>query len=251
MFQRTAAQGWWHTVTPLLYGYEQCQPGHRFGPAVRQHFLLHYVLEGAGYFQKDGQTVSLQKGDLFVILPGEVTTYWADMDRPWQYAWIGFYAESTPRFLKDAVIRQPQVQRCFERIRHWQADAYTDGELFALVFEVLRILQLHTPANIPETNFYAARTITYLQTSYMYPISIQELAESLHIDRHYLTKLFRSSYGMSPQAYLTQLRLERARTFLQQGYGVSETAAMVGFSDLSNFSRRYKAQFGIPPCRQK
>ncbi len=251
MFQNVVAQGWWHTVAPVLYGHERCKPGHKFGPAVRQHYLLHYVLEGEGVFQKDGQTFSVHKGDLFVILPGEVTTYWADKEHPWQYAWIGFYAEGTPPFLQTAVIRQPQVCRSFEKIRECEQTAYTDGYLFAITFEVLRSLQEHTSLGSTETNSYAARAKMYLQTSYMYRISIQELAASLHIDRRYLTRLFRNSYGVSPQEYLIDLRLDHARTFLQQGYGVSEAAAMVGFSDLSNFSKRYKARFGVCPCRQK
>ena len=48
-----------------------------------------------------------------------------------------------------------------------------------------------------------------------------------------------------------QLRLEQARDFLNQGYGVTEAAALAGFTDLSNFSRQYKRCFGISPSRQK
>lgn len=251
MFQYAAAKGWWHTVTPVLYGHERCCPGHKFGPAVRQHYLLHYVLDGEGFLQKGGETFSVRKGDLFVILPGEVTTYWADQMHPWRYAWIGFYAESTPAFLQAAVIRQPQVHRSFEKICECEQRAYTDGRLFAIVFEVLQCLQAHTSGQSDQPNSYAARAKLYLETSYMYHITIQELAESLHIDRRYLTRLFHNSYGVSPQAYLMQLRLEHAHNFLQQGYGVTETAAMAGFSDLSNFSKRYKACFGVCPCRQK
>lgn len=30
------------------YGYEQCSPGHSFGPAARNHYLFHYVISGMG-----------------------------------------------------------------------------------------------------------------------------------------------------------------------------------------------------------
>ena len=92
---------------------------------------------------------------------------------------------------------------------------------------------------------------TYLETAYMRQVSIQEIADTLHIDRRYLTILFRETYGKPPQAYLMQLRLEQARNFLNQGFGVAEAASMSGFSDLSNFSRQYKRTFGICPSRQK
>ena len=98
---------------------------------------------------------------------------------------------------------------------------------------------------------YAAYAKAYLETSYMQPVSIQKLADTLHIDRRYLTVLFREAYGEPPQAYLMRLRLEQAREFLGQGYGVAEAATLAGFSDLSNFSRQYKRQFGASPSRQK
>lgn len=251
MFQYTAAQGWWQTVVPILYGREQCSKTHKFGPAVRQHYLLHYVLDGEGFLHKGGQVYSVSKGDLFVILPGEVTTYWADQIHPWQYAWVGFYAEGTPPFLQTAVIRQPQVRQCFEKIQAFDRNAETDGNLFAVTFAVLQNLYQQSTPEVSETNSYASRAKTYLETSYMYSISIENLAESLHIDRRYLTRLFHDRYGISPQEYLMTIRLDHARTFLQQGYGVTETASMVGFTDLSNFSKRYKARFGISPSMQK
>ena len=32
-------------------GSEKCNPGHSFGPAIRQHYLFHYILKGKGYYQ--------------------------------------------------------------------------------------------------------------------------------------------------------------------------------------------------------
>ena len=86
----------------------------------------------------------------------------------------------------------------------------------------------------------------------MQPVSIQKLADTLHIDRRYLTLLFRKAYGMPPQAYLMRLRMQQqAQEFLDQGYGVAEAAALAGFSDLPNFSRQYKRVFGVSPSSQK
>ena len=77
------------------YGYEQCDPGHSFGPATRNHYLFHYVLSGTGTLMADNakvetQTYSIKSGQGFLIFPGQITTYYADLRLPWEYVWIEF-----------------------------------------------------------------------------------------------------------------------------------------------------------------
>ena len=251
MFIHAVAPGWWHNIIPLDCGYQACAPNHSFGPAVRPYYLLHYVLEGEGAFLKNSTLHQVGPGDLFVICPEELTTYRASEENPWEYCWISFRASETPEFLKEAVIRQPGVRSVFEQIRDQVQGKPEDGKIFTLLYEMLWRLSLDAPVKQDRQNTYALYAKTYLETAYMRQVSIQEIADTLHIDRRYLTILFREAYGKPPQAYLMQLRLVQAKNFLSQGYGVAEAASMAGFSDLSNFSRQYKRVFGICPSRQK
>lgn len=251
MYSHAIAPGWWHKITPLDCGYEACMPNHIFGPAVRPYYLLHYVLEGEGIFLKNGTVYQVRSGDLFVICPEELTTYRASQEIPWAYSWVSFRAAETPEFLREPVIRQPPVRQVFEQIRDQVLGSPEDGKLFSLLYEMLWRLSLDVPLKQDRQNTYALYAKTYLETAYMRQVSIQEIANTLHIDRRYLTTLFRETYGKPPQVYLMQLRLEQAREFLNQGYSVTDAASMAGFSDLSNFSRQYKACFGISPSKQK
>lgn len=249
--EHAIAPGWWHSVVPLDFGFEICAPHHSFGPAVRRFILIHYVLEGEGTFLRGGETYRLGRGDLFVIQPGEVTTYRADGANPWQYFWIGFQAESVPEFLRHPVLRQMPVRALFEDARDRELAGDMDGYYFSMLYEVLWRLSAHLSRPAGKANRYAAYVKVLLETSYMRQVSIQQIADSLHIDRRYLTILFREAYGLPPQAYLMQLRLEQARKLLVQGYGVTEAATMAGFTDLSNFSRQYKQYYGTCPSRQR
>ncbi len=70
------------------YGYEKCDPGHSFGPAARNHYLFHYILTGTGTLLADDtkgvtQTYQIRSGQGFMIFPGQVTTYIADSNVPW------------------------------------------------------------------------------------------------------------------------------------------------------------------------
>ena len=244
------APGIWHNMVPLDCGWDRCKPGHCYGPAVRHYYLLHYVLEGEGTFLKNNQIYQIQPGDIFVICPEELTTYRASETNPWEYVWLSFRAPEMPELVTTPVIRQSAVRKSFEKLRDQAKSEHQDGRIFSLMYEILWRLSEGVPLHQDRQNTYAAYAKTYLETSYMRSVSIQEIADTLHIDRRYLTSLFREAYGKPPQAYLMQLRLEQARDFLNQGYGVTEAAAMAGFSDLSNFSRQYKAFYGISPSRQ-
>ena len=50
-------------------GRESCQPGHTWGPGVRDHYLIHLVVSGKGVYQVGGVSHTLQEGDLFLAKP--------------------------------------------------------------------------------------------------------------------------------------------------------------------------------------
>ena len=140
-------------------------------------------------------------------------------------------------FLHEPVLRQPSVGHIFEKIRLCAEAEQGDFRIFSLTYELLR--QLSAPAKRSVEN-YAVYARTHLETMYMTAVSIEDLASTLHIDRRYLTNVFRKSYGISPHAFLMELRLNKAREFLRSGCSVTDAAAMAGFSDLPNFSKKYR-----------
>ena len=50
MFDYVIVQSWWHTLSPVTLGHDACVPGHKYGPAVRPYYLLHYIFDGEGDF---------------------------------------------------------------------------------------------------------------------------------------------------------------------------------------------------------
>lgn len=81
----------WHSVAPISYGQHVCPPGYSFGPSIRSHYLLHYILSGSGYLEKNGKKVPVYTGDIFVILPGEITTYGTGIEDPLVVLLAGLY----------------------------------------------------------------------------------------------------------------------------------------------------------------
>ena len=66
-------------INPVQCGYEKCDPSHDYGPATRDHWLLHFVASGKGVFQTPRGKYRLSEGDVFIIHPYEITYYKADL----------------------------------------------------------------------------------------------------------------------------------------------------------------------------
>lgn len=78
------------SVTVYYCGYEKCEGGHFWGPAVRNQYLLHYVISGKGTYTVGEETYTLHANECFLIRPGERTYYIADREDPWEYMWVAF-----------------------------------------------------------------------------------------------------------------------------------------------------------------
>lgn len=76
-------------ISLIHTGREHCKPYHVFS-GVREEYIIHFVLDGSGFFSVNGNTWALTPGQMFLIYPGEAVTYGADEITPWTYAWIGF-----------------------------------------------------------------------------------------------------------------------------------------------------------------
>lgn len=239
-------------INPVQCGWQDCDPGHDYGPTVRDHYLLHYVLRGTGKFTAQGITHALRAGDLFVIHPQETTYYAADRSTPWSYIWIGFAAEiPLPDALSRSVLHMPQLQPVFQAIHiAEQMKSGREQYLCGLVWQILAYLESQEGGDRMTPRQAAEVARTFMDTEYANRISVGQLADRLHMDRSYFFRLFKEAVGCSPQQYLLQVRMSKAAELLgQYGYSPSAAAASVGYEDLSTFSRMFKRTYGVAPSR--
>ena len=229
---------------PLIFGEEDCKPSHSFGPSVRKYTLIHYVRKGKGTLYKNGKAYPVHAGEIFVILPGEVTVYTADAHDPWSYRWIGFDGALSTRFADfDPVLSVsesffPSVEELSEM--GGMSEFLLAGKLFQMLSELL--------AEKKHRNHYVRQVRDYIKSSYMNEIRVEQIAENLNLDRRYLSRLFKKKMGQTIQEYLIIVRMDEAKRYLAEGRSVSETATLCGYTDTCNFSKMFKRVCGISPA---
>jgi AraC-like DNA-binding protein len=83
------------------------------------------------------------------------------------------------------------------------------------------------------------------------PVSLAELAALAGVSRFQLLRGFARAFGVTPHAYLVQLRVQRVRRLLADGAVPADAALQAGFADQSHMTRAFVRQFGVTPARYR
>lgn len=80
-------------------------------------------------------------------------------------------------------------------------------------------------------------------------LTLARLAREVQLSRYQLLRSFSRELGLTPHAYILQLRLALARRLIRAGSPLAETASRAGFFDQSHLTHRFVGQFGVTPSR--
>ena len=96
-------------------------------------------------------------------------------------------------------------------------------------------------------------TITrYLQEHLNEDISLSILAEEFHLSAQYISQLFKSEIGVNFLAYLTNIRMERAKKLLlSTALSIGEISEQLGFGDYRVFTKVFKKSEGVTPSQYR
>lgn len=135
--------------------------------------------------------------------------------------------------------------------------AFTDaGAAECLVMELLHKLNAelyrreYTARKPVETA--CSKVLRYLKENLEKPISLESLAAMVHLDKSYLVRLFRNTYGQTPIQLLIQLRMEYACDLVTNtDMPIADIAAACGYSSASFFTAEYKKHFYTTPMKHR
>jgi AraC-like DNA-binding protein len=86
-----------------------------------------------------------------------------------------------------------------------------------------------------------------LEARYDEDLSLAEIARNCGLARNQLIRAFRRETGLTPHAWLVDIRVRRARDRLRRGEAPGTVAAATGFCDQAHLTRAFKARIGVTP----
>ena len=266
-------------------GIDQCVSENLFGPRIRRYYLIHFVLEGYGVLQIEKQKYPVKPGQAFLIPAGVNAAYQADFRHPWKYCWIGYqgtqagyYTELifgkdyvtdisdvtfyekmimkalsvTDRRIHEGVKFTPEVfpLTFFSESKNASSHLMLNGLLKNLLANL--VLEFQRDQEDISSVPYPEQIKAYIDRHYNEHMRIQDIADYLHLNSHYVTAIFKQKYNKTPKHYLTEIRIEKAKTYLiDTDYSLQIIANAVGLENPFSFSRLFKSMTGFSPSEYK
>lgn len=242
---------------------EKCTPYKKPINLIHTKTAIHYILSGKGYF--NGKLLTAGQG--FVCHRNQHPEYHQDNDDPWTYLWIRIIGDQdkiNDTFSELGLCVPPYIFS-FDwdyKLRRYADEYFSDG-IYVTKNEmhseglVKMILSEHISPETGKSGISARKrhcdeAKKYMQSNFHHSITIENVASHLCLSRAYLRNIFFEYNGISPQNYLINLRIERAKELLHTGnFTISSIAGSVGYPDVLTFSKFFKAHTGISPANYR
>lgn len=226
-----------------------------------EYYTVHILLEGYGFFRIAGREYFLKKGDIFLITPGQAHMYCSRLDSKTVLLWAelcgGSCREIFSRFsaVRGYALQNMETEKMVEKLlclllnRKNKENRYEES---AEIYDFLMCL-LEMAENMkkrPSDAFVQAAE--YIDRNFTESISVQKLAESLHVSQGYLNQLFRNGMGVSPVKYIIMKRMEYACYLLRTtGLSCEKISETVGMYDNAYFYRIFRRVMGMTPVEYR
>lgn len=239
-----------------------------------------FVLSGNGRYRIEGELHDVTEGDLIIFNPGvrhqalmmeeselpttEFFVAFSDIQLkglPHNYLPLpnGGHILPTTGDLRQKLFRICSSMEAEKAVcrqgRYFMLKAYLIQMLVLVIREQCQPLKNPQGYSFESVNkkYVVEQMVNYFEDHYSEKISLDQIAENMYLSPFYISKIFKSETGDTPIRHLINIRLEKARELLENGWGgsIQEVAASVGYDDAYHFSKLFKKRYGLSPSQVK
>ncbi len=258
----------WHKISDGHFGNEL---------HYHDHYEIFFSLSGNLLYTIEGQSFNLEVGSMLIIPPYEFHRLDEQKDGHAERIGLRFDAE----IINELSVENCDLSVCFDKYSSkfkylLQLSEYQKRELYyllqglineqdnqafgkdlaakSLLTQFLIILNRVAIENESIVDYsddpsshLVRQVLDYMELHYSQEISLEQLENKFFVSRHKITQQFTKLVGYPPYRYLLNLRLQNAQRLLKNGENPQQVATHCGFSDYSNFYRRFKTSYGCSP----
>jgi AraC-like DNA-binding protein len=224
--------------------------------------LFQYTLAGRGAYEEAGTKWSLEADRSFAVLLPSAHRYFLPPDSTsWTFFWFW--------------VRHPFVADRFRELRRKEAAVQTWGSNSLVLERAVELIEEASLSRWREVWSFEEQLVGFLlamereshhrrypqdeserllnETRRIIlsrmerPPGVEDLAQAWGLERTTFSRHFKSKTGVSPAAFITDVRLDEAVKLLGTRAKLKEIAARTGFADDNHFCKVFKAHFSHSP----
>ena len=222
-----------------------------------QHGLV-FVLEGGALYQIGGENLTVRQNEILYLPRGSRYLTRANARDPYHFLVVSFQLAADDVLAQLPMPNQMRpanpgaYQHLFrELVQRWQhKEILYKLKCQALLADILHqlIQEIVAKRVDPALLDRLQPAVSLMDQQYTQALSIDDLAHQCHLSTAHFRRLFRKAYGLSPQQYIQNLRIGKAKDLIRSElYSMSEVAARSGFGNIYYFSRVFRQATGMPP----
>lgn len=230
-------------------------------PHTHKYAELFYIVGGDGQFRIEDEIHSVKAGHMVMVNPNVLHTEVSYEAHPLEYIVLGIdglelstFHDQTARYQIFDCQQGGDILTCLRHIlqeTHLAQPGYEaicQAYMEILILRLMRSASLSLTAGTPAASHQCATVRHYIDTHYKEPLTLDDLAREAHVNKFYLSHVFKEEYGMSPISYLLSRRIEEGRYLLREtNMSLSQISQILGFSSASYFSQSFRRSEGMSP----
>ena len=234
-----------------------CGPRYEVKRSGLNSFLMFYIKEGELLFEYEGRSFVAHKKDIVILdcmkpqryqALTRTSFYWFHFDGSASRAYFEHFKENRGIHFQNTRGMEEHFVLSHDLMRSGCPD---EGIMSLHIHRIMALLFSSvgtggTPSDI------VARARVYMDAHYMEKLSAEQIAEASRVSPSHLFRLFRKETGLTPYAYLTNVRMEHAmKMLLNTSYTVEEIADYCAFCSSANFIRAFRQSTGVTPRKYR
>lgn len=248
-------------------GYQKVWPDWRDLDYIPGYNKFYYICDGEGWLSINGNEYYPKPGQMFLMPGGVKQSYSAINDNTFTKYWCHFTASvgdmnlfdviSLPYFID--VRERPAADGLFKRlIEGGESTGLTSAlKVKAALLELISFYIEN--AAVGKINLSSSGTLdklslilNYIDSHLTENITVEKLAQLMHLHPNYFIKFFRRNLGTSPINYVNKRRIDRAKLIIETADDtLSMIAEKVGINDVYYLSKLFKEITGYSPSEYR
>jgi AraC-like DNA-binding protein len=237
---------------------------HEFPLHSHEAFVIAVTEHGGSEVKSRGLIQQAHHNALFVFNPAEPHAGWLGRSPRWQYRSFYLSRSGMDRLAQDLGVRElpyftrnkfgdPDLIDMFLAL-HQACERQDEARREMLVETFGKLFARHgsTREQIPDVRKdreALVKALEVIHDRFREPLHLDDLSGAVHLTSFQVIGLFKRELGLTPHAYLMQVRLSAACRSLRRGVPIADAALGSGFYDQSALNNHFKRCYAITPLQ--